>query len=281
MESKILSSRPRRLLQGNNAERKAALREEVPYIAVTRAPAKPKATCGPSDAFQVATYNVHRWTGFTGGRRWSPELALDVIRELDADVIALQEVLRPFDASDPLVEVADELGLHLAFVSTRVHRYGELGNAILSTWPMDSVFTIDLSLSRLERRSAAVAMFDGEHTSVAVASTHLALVDRTRKRQVESLLESENFQGPAVLLGDMNAWRRCQATRTLDEAFRNMHHNLNWPASFPATRPVLALDRIYAREARVTSLRAHETVAAKRASDHLPVLATIELDGVD
>lgn len=278
MAIKTSLNRTPRLQYGDHGERKAALRAEVPYVALTHAPENPVDGAAPSGEFEVATYNIHRWSGMAGGRRWNPDLAAEVIAELDADVMALQEVLRPFDAADPLIDIADRLGLYLTFVSTRVHRFGELGNAILSRWPMASVFTIDLSLSRLERRSAAVASFESEESNVAVASTHLALVDRTRKRQVESLLESENFQGPAVLLGDMNAWRRCPATRTLDEAFRSLHHNLNWPASFPAARPVLALDRIYARGARLTSLRSHDTAAARRASDHLPVLATVQLD---
>ena len=274
----VSTSRGVRLRQGDFSKLKAALKDEVPYIALARAPEKPSSTEGPSQVFDVATYNVHRWTGLTGGRRFSPELAAEVIRELDADVMALQEALRPFDAPDPLLQISEELGYYLTFVSTRVHRFGELGNAILSRWPMTSVYTIDLSLSRLEQRSAAVALFNGSATTVAVASTHLALVDRTRKRQVQSLLESENLQGPAILLGDMNAWRRCPATRTLDEAFRSMHHNLNWPASFPAARPVLSLDRIYTRGAHIVSIRSHDTPAARRASDHLPVLATIQLD---
>lgn len=278
MPSKSSSSQASRLQYGDFAERKAALRQEVPYVAVVRAPSEPTGANGPTSTFDVATYNVHRWTGLGGGRRWNPDLAKSVIAELEADVVALQEVLRPFDKKDPLIDVADDLGLYLTFVSTRVHRFGELGNAILSRWPMASIFTIDLSVSRIERRSAAVAVFERGDLSVAIVSTHLALVDRTRKRQVESLLASEQLRGAAVLLGDMNAWRRCPATRTLNEEFRSMHHNLNWPASFPAARPVLALDRVYARGARVTSLEAHDTQMARRASDHLPIVATIELD---
>lgn len=261
---------------GINSERKAFLKSRLPYLSLTNGPD----TCVPQRpeyVFDVATYNVHRWAGPAGGRRWNPSLAADVIAELDADVIALQEVLRPFRGRDPLAEVAGDLGLHVAFVSTRVHRFGELGNVILSRWPMSFVFTIDLSLSRFEQRSAVVAAFEGPHT-ICVAATHLALVDRTRRRQVISLLKNERLQGPAVLLGDMNAWRRCRATKKLDQEFATKLHDFSWPASFPAPRPVLALDRIYAREARVTSLRAHSTPAARRASDHLPVLATIELD---
>jgi endonuclease/exonuclease/phosphatase family metal-dependent hydrolase len=110
-----------------------------------------------------------------------------------------------------------------------------------------------------------------------VVATHLSLVDRTRQRQVQSLLEHPQWRmGPAVLLGDMNAWRRCKATRELDEVL-NMHHNLDWPSSFPAAAPVLALDRVYASGADVVEVHSHDTPAARRASDHLPVVAHIAL----
>jgi endonuclease/exonuclease/phosphatase family metal-dependent hydrolase len=84
--------------------------------------------------------------------------------------------------------------------------------------------------------------------------------------------------GPTLLVGDMNAWRKCKATRALDEELRS-HHNPRWPASWPSTRPVLALDRIYARGVRVSRIRAHDSAAARRASDHLPVLAEVVVGG--
>ena len=201
-----------------------------------------------------------------------------MIVELGSDVIALQECLRPIGTEDPLERIADELQLYLAFVSTRAHRRGELGNAILSRWPMIGVFTLDLSQGRLERRSAIVAQFRGDSRSVAIVATHLGLVDRTRERQVRSLLSHPQLQGPTILLGDMNAWRRCAATRQLNREFTERHHNKSWPPTFPATRPVLALDRVYARGARVEQVRTHSSRLARRASDHLPVIATIELE---
>ena len=142
---------------------------------------------------------------------------------------------------------------------------------------MAAVSILDLSFSRIERRVAVAAQLAGEAGGLAAVATHLALVDRTRRRQVKSLLEHPQLQSdPTILLGDMNAWRRCKATRTLDEQLRS-HHNPEWPSSFPAARPVLALDRIYASGVKVKRLYAHDTAEARRASDHLPVVADIEL----
>lgn len=278
MLQKSKSFIPSRFQQSGSVERRALLREQIPYVSVTSSRVEADSPTQLGSVFDVATYNVHRWTGVAGGSRWNPDLAAQVISELDAEIIALQEVLRPFDAEDPLVRLANELGLHLTLVSTRVHRHGELGNAILSKSPVTTAFTVDLSLSRLEQRSAVVTQFEGDGESVSIISTHLALVDRTRRRQVQSLLDVDQLHGATVLLGDMNAWRRCQATRALEREFTTLHHNQYWPPSFPSTRPVLALDRIYARGARVRSLRTHDTPAARKASDHLPVLATVVLE---
>jgi endonuclease/exonuclease/phosphatase family metal-dependent hydrolase len=227
----------------------------------------------------VATYNVHRWSGVNGRGTPDAARAAFVISELDADVIALQEVLRPFTGEDPLEMLSDALGLHLAFAVTRQHRLGQLGNAILSRFPISGLSVLDISHSRIERRGALCARFNDKPggAGVAIVATHLSLVDRTRHRQVQSLLEHpELASGAAVLLGDMNAWRNCKASRELDETLER-HHNRAWPASFPAPRPVLALDRIYARGADVIDVRTHESAASKRASDHLPVVARVAL----
>ncbi len=261
------------------AERKGLFPEHVPYVPDgTQRRYGAASETGPGTVFDIATYNVHRWSGARGGLRWEPGLAASVIADLDADVLALQEVLRPADGPDPLERLAADLRLHYAFAPTRRHRLGVLGNAILARWPMKTFATIDLSFGRLEPRSAIAAQFDGSHP-VAIVATHLAIVDRVRRWQVRTLLEHPDLQGSVVLLGDMNAWRRCPATRTLDDEFTELHHNRDWPASFPAARPVLALDRIYARGAQVTGLDAYAAVTALQGSDHLPVHATIRLCG--
>ena len=255
-------------------------RRPAPYLAELASP--PSAAPPPEigKRLKVATYNVHRWAGVRGGRKYDPEPVLTVLSELKADVIALQEVLRPWDNGDPLREASHALGFHLAFVVTRVHKRGALGNAILSRWPLAQAEAIDLSFNRMERRAAlAVRLTDADaEPALTIASTHLAIIDRTRTRQVEALLNHPHFDGgPAVLLGDMNAWRKNPASRGLD-TFAQRHGNRDWPASYPSPRPVLALDRAYARGAQIVDLHAHESAASRQASDHLPVVGTVVLD---
>jgi len=254
-------------------------RLDMPHLAVVRAPMLPTTTGPMPRDVSVATYNVHRWTGISGRAKPDAARAGFVISELGADIIALQEVLRPFSGEDPLERLAEALGLHVAFAVTRVHRLGQLGNAILSRWPIASVQVLDLTFTRMERRVALAASFDtlGGGEALNVVAAHLALVDRTRHRQVESVLEHPLLRaGPGVLLGDMNAWRRDKASRALARTM-DEHHNRDWPATYPAMRPVLSLDRIYAHGAQVVSMASHDSMAARRASDHLPIVARLRL----
>ena len=251
-----------------------------PHLCFVVSPRRPIPPVIMSDIVRVATYNVHRWQGVRG--RTKPDVARAgfVISELDADVIALQEVLRPFefDGDDPLGLLCDELDLHLAFAVTRRHRRGQLGNAILSRFPITAISVIDISHSRIERRGALAAQVGHSGAGLGIVATHLSLVDRTRHRQVQTLLDHPQMNsGPAVLMGDMNAWRKCRGSQALDQSL-GLHHNLNWPASFPAARPMVALDRIYVRGAEVVSIRQHDSPAARKASDHLPVVAEVMVE---
>jgi endonuclease/exonuclease/phosphatase family metal-dependent hydrolase len=249
----------------------------TPHLCLLRAPSAVSATGSMPQEIRVATYNVHRWTGLNGRSSADPARAGFVISELGADVIALQEVMRPHHGDDPLEAIAEALGMHVTFAASRVHKKGELGNAILSRWPLGGVSMLDLSYSRFEKRVAVSAQIPFEGGVLEVVSTHLALADRTRHKQVRALLGHPQLgRGPIVLLGDMNAWRRCPATRALDKGLR-ADSDLEYPMSFPSVRPILALDRIYTSGVRLIDISAHDSRAAQRASDHLPVVARIRL----
>lgn len=276
--------RPKKVKRGPLAKMMASRRAiriarevgDLPTPKVVPAPAG-HAPVSLGDEATIATYNVHRWTGVNGRAAIDPARASFVISELDADVIALQEVLRPYDTEDPLPALCRALGLHFVFAPTRIHKRGEQGNAILSRFPIESCSVFDISHSRIEKRGVLAAQFGDAERSLSVIATHLSLVDRTRARQVQSLLQHPELNaGPAVLLGDMNAWRKCKATRRLEDEFAR-HENQQWPASFPAPRPVFALDRIYSINAEIKEVYSHNTPSSRRASDHLPIVARVRL----
>ena len=249
----------------------------IPHLSLVRSPLEPLPEHAPGERVKVASYNVHRFAGHSGRARPDASRAQAVIEEVGADVFALQEVLVPFGEAHPLEPICDQLGFYLAFAVTRIHRRGELGNAILSRFPFTGVSVLDISSSRLERRGALAGQFEWKGGRFGVVATHLSLVDRTRRRQVQMLLDHPQLHsGPAVLVGDMNAWRRCKASQSLEDEL-DRHNNVDWPPTFPAARPLLALDRIYAQNARLVSIRNHESPEARKASDHLPVVASVKL----
>jgi endonuclease/exonuclease/phosphatase family metal-dependent hydrolase len=223
--------------------------------------------------FRVATYNVHRWGGRTG-RTLMPAQAAHVIRELNADILALQEVLLPWGEANPLAVLASALDMHVIFGATRPHRHGLLGNALLSRWHAHHTEQLSLSQTRWEYRGAVLGCYQPwEGLEISVIATHLALQARTRDAQVRWLLTHPCLQhGPVVLLGDLNSWRPTRATRELARTLETPPRRV-WPRTFPSSAPLLALDRIYTRELNVVDFKVHSTPAARRGSDHLPVVA--------
>ncbi|MGM0577613.1 MAG: endonuclease/exonuclease/phosphatase family protein [Myxococcota bacterium] len=228
---------------------------------------------------RVATYNIHKSVGPDGRRR--PDRIFRVLRELDADVVALQEVDRRFGDRASTFEV-EELRLHTGFRllehSVRPHSSGWHGNAILVRGVLEPLQLERLHLPALEARGALLAdLRVGERGELRMIAAHLGLLRRYRHRQVEAILEhlEDAPKRPTIMVGDLNEWRaRGGCIPRLARDF----HVATPGASFPAWRPLLGLDRVMARDgARVVDARVHDTPASREASDHLPVVADVRL----
>ena len=108
-------------------------------------------------------------------------------------------------------------------------------------------------------------------------ATHLGLRPAERREQVQQLLHlfREHPHDPSVLLGDLNEWFLWG--RPLRRLHRHFRHTPS-PATFPSGMPFLALDRIWAHpRTMLRKLTVHRTPTARAASDHLPLVATLEL----
>lgn len=72
-----------------------------------------------SKKVRVATYNIHKSRGLDW--RVRPERIVEVLREIDADIVALQEVVRARDTrgEDQARFIATELGYHSCFGENR------------------------------------------------------------------------------------------------------------------------------------------------------------------
>jgi len=231
----------------------------------------------------VATYNVHRCVGTDG--REDVERVAAVVRELEADVIGLQEVAceHPPILRSQLDRLASATG-YVAIAGPTLSRTGaSFGNGLLLRTTPTAIRRLDLGIAGREPRGALTVTLPGPHRGWRILVTHLGLRAFERRAQVDrlvSLLVEEaaaDGRAPLVLLGDLNEWTpRPRALRRLER-----HFAPSLPVrSFPAGRPTLALDRILVRApGGLRDLRVHDSALARRASDHLPVRGVVTHDG--
>jgi endonuclease/exonuclease/phosphatase family metal-dependent hydrolase len=222
-------------------------------------------------AMRLATWNIHGAIGRDG--RHDVDRVLGVLHEVDADVVALQEVAPLGLEAGLLQAVRKDLGLHVVAGRTLTRRHADFGNALLSRHPVLHSASIDLTVGNHEPRNAIDARIGWSQCEVRVVATHLGLRPAERWLQVQRLLAAlePGPLGACVVMGDLNEWYLWgRPLRWLHARFCVMRT----PATFPARRPVLKLDRIWAHPtSALQSLRAHRTPLARVASDHLPLVA--------
>ena len=228
----------------------------------------------------IGSYNVHKCVGLD--RRRSPSRVAKVLRELDCDIYALQEVdNEEGEQEDSMqLEYLSRVLDMAAIPGLRIVRHsGQYGNALLTRLPIASVHRHDLSYWRFEPRGALDVQLDlGDHC-LRVIATHLGLSRLERRAQWRHLLKAVATAPPdmpTVVLGDMNEWFPFSAT--LRDAHRILGEPLA-PVAFPSFAPFLALTRIWVRPVgAMTSIEVHRTPLSRRASDHLPVKAVIDVE---
>jgi endonuclease/exonuclease/phosphatase family metal-dependent hydrolase len=226
----------------------------------------------------VATYNIHR--GFGRDGRYAPQRILRVLQELDADIIALQEVAGQGPGTIQLLPwLAAKANMTAVAGPVRSGLEGDYGNALLTRLPVQEVRRWNLSVGVHEPRGLLDVDINWNGHSVQVLNTHLGLWPLERVRQVERLLElvDVNKRDLTVLMGDLNEWY------VWGESFRMLRRvfgRTEAPKTFPSRWPLLALDRIWVSPApALVEVRAHDTHLSETASDHLPVKAEIALGG--
>jgi endonuclease/exonuclease/phosphatase family metal-dependent hydrolase len=230
-----------------------------------------------------ASYNIHKAVGLD--RRRDPDRIIAVLREIDADIIALQEADRRYgtragvlprqvlDDHTPYRVVPIEHG-HLG----RPDSMGWHGNALLVRRDIEVTSAAMVPLPTLEPRGAIRADLVAGGQPLRVVGMHLDLSGLRRRQQVRTVIDHcRGCDGdhPAVLMGDFNEWSRQGG------CFRELTHGWRLLApgrSFPSRRPVAQLDRIAVSDDwEVASAAVHHSPLASVASDHLPVIARLQL----
>jgi len=225
-----------------------------------------------------ASYNVHRCIG--RDRRHDPDRIVAVLRELEADVVGLQELAAReggADDVDQLAHLARATGYQSVAAPTRHHARGHFANGLLCRGRVLDVTRVDLSLTGREPRGLLDVRLEHGGRPLRVLVTHLGLSALDRLLQARRLVEvlGDDREQPTLVLGDINEWFPGPALRRLQGRLGRAPA----VATFPSGRPILALDRIWVQpQAALVAVRAHATPLARVASDHLPVTASIRWD---
>jgi len=235
---------------------------------------------------KVATYNIHK--GYSQfNRRFVLHALRERLRELDADIVFLQEVqgadrrIRPrhhFDGAHPQHEfLAHESWLHHAYGKNSVYDSGHHGNAILSRYPILKWDNQDISAHLFESRGLLHCEMElpGSTVILHCLCVHLGLFLRGQTQQIKDLVERVKRvvpdDAPLIIAGDFNDWRN-HVTRLLahelnmKEAFEVKTGQL--ARSYPCGFPLLRMDRIYIRGLSVEQADVHSHFPWNKISDH-------------
>ena len=232
---------------------------------------------------RIATYNIHRCRGLD--RRTIPSRIAEVLREIEADVVALQEVIGAGPAgAGQAEEIGAAVGMGWVMTTVRHLRNHLFGNVVLSRFPIVHHSHYDLSWRTCEPRACQRADLDlGQGRTLHVYNVHLGTAVLERRYQaprLASFVHDHRVTGPKIILGDFNEWMRGLATKTLSSLFDSVdiHTHLQRRRTYPGIFPLLHLDHIYYEgHVEIRGVELPRTRKALMASDHLPLVANVRL----
>jgi endonuclease/exonuclease/phosphatase family metal-dependent hydrolase len=239
--------------------------------------------------FRIVTYNAHSCRGLD--RRTRPERIAAVLSEIEADIIALQEVWSAQGEEndrEQVTRIAEALGFWHGFGGNWSRGSRVYGNAILSRWRLHTVQNHDISVSGREQRGCLRADVMMESALLLhVFNVHLGLSLGERQYQVNKLVSDQILANPALtsprlVLGDFNDWARRLTRHFLSSKFRSadIRQHLRRVRTYPGWLPLVHLDHIYYDPVlEITRLHLHRSRTALIASDHLPLVADFHFRG--
>lgn len=227
----------------------------------------------------VASYNIRK--AIAADRRRRPERIIEVLGEIGADIVVLQEADRRFGARQsalPTHMLSEHSPYRPVPFEMRHGSIGWHGNAVLVGPEVEILRCQPFHLPMLEPRGAVMADVRIRNRRLRIVGMHLDLSGLWRRRQVRAILAELDAQAerlPTILCGDLNEWNgNAGCLRDLG------HHHAAVPLSptFHARRPVGRLDRMFVSPGiRVEAAGVHHSLLARTASDHLPIWAKLSI----
>jgi endonuclease/exonuclease/phosphatase family metal-dependent hydrolase len=237
-------------------------------------------------SFRITTYNIHKCRGLD--RRVRPKRIVEVLKETEPDIVALQEVVGMDEGElerNQVRLIAEELGFAYRIGENRRLHGGAYGNAILTRLPIIAQRNHDITHRKYEPRGCLEVTLAFKSKGAAarllrIYNVHLGTGFFERRHQVTTLLkvlgDHSDKSSPRLLLGDFNEWPRGLASHLLEKHFNTAEpqRRLGRPRSYPGILPLAHVDHIYHDSSlEVEKVVIHRSRAALIASDHLPIVA--------
>jgi endonuclease/exonuclease/phosphatase family metal-dependent hydrolase len=239
---------------------------------------------------RIATYNIHKCRGLD--RRVRPDRIAEVLRNINADIIALQEVVSREGGrreEDQARFLAEELGYNYAFGENRRYKDGRYGNVVLTRFPIDLNQNYNITSGTREARGCLRADIRvTSDTALHVFNVHFGTAYFEHRQQARMLFEDrilthDNLQGPRIVMGDFNEWLRGAVSRTLTTHLvaADIRTHLKKSRTYPGVLPMFCLDHIYFdRHLSLEHLHLFRSRTALVASDHLPLVADLRVPAI-
>lgn len=234
---------------------------------------------------KVMAYNVHHCNPPSEAGKIDMEAIARVINAEKPDLVALQEIDVHTSRSGKDLDQAQELGrltgMKAYFSKGIDYAGGEYGVAVLSRFPIEETFKMDLPVQNgtngEPRTLAAVTVKVSKKQKLIFGSTHLDLKEVNRESQSKQIVEQyKNEKLPVIIAGDFNALPTSGVIQYLDQHFTRTCVD-NCGGTIPVKNPNRTIDFIMYKPTDAMEVVSHKVIDEQYASDHLPIVAEIRL----
>jgi endonuclease/exonuclease/phosphatase family metal-dependent hydrolase len=238
-------------------------------------------THAPRTTLRIVTYNIHRSRGMD--RRIRPLRVAEVLRSIDADIVALQEVVGAGPRGSHIEEIGAALGMGWVMAQTRELRGHQFGNVVLSRFPIAEHSQHDLTYKTCEERCMQRVDVDVNGQTLHVYNVHLGTAILERRHQAQRLaaiVTNRHVTGPKIVLGDFNEWTRGLTTMLLSSRLKSvdLQQYMKRRRHYPGLFPILHLDHIYYDgPLEIVHIEVFRNRLSLVASDHLPLIADVRI----
>jgi endonuclease/exonuclease/phosphatase family metal-dependent hydrolase len=229
----------------------------------------------------AATYNIKHGRGMDDSV--SLERTAAVLRTINADIIALQEVDELVNRSgnvDEAARLGELLEMNHAFGSFMDYDGGRYGMAILSKYPVVAINSIRLPEGEEPRVALSIDIELPGYDTVSVVSVHFDWIENDSSRFAQASFLAAHLKQvtkPWILLGDFNDLPESRTLALFRANGNEVPKQRATQLTFPSDEPVKEIDFIFVSADERWRRDSSRVIDEEVASDHRPVVATVHL----